>query len=176
MPSPSHIPSPTGLSPSLRPLSSGLRLEMVRSREHRTARPTCPPTPCVLKVRPFTHTEFGLLPFRSPLLGESLLLSSPRATKMFQFARLPPHKWCCSFSCSGFPHSGASGSTLACSSPERFAARRALLRPSAPRHPPYALPSFFDASVPSMHLSMYSLPKNRVPATDLKGFSPLERR
>jgi len=27
-----------------------------------------------------------------------------------------------------------------------------------------------------MHLSMYSLPKNRVPATDLKGLSPLERR
>ncbi len=31
---------------------------------------------------------FRLLPFRSPLLGESLLISFPRATKMFQFARL----------------------------------------------------------------------------------------
>ncbi len=31
---------------------------------------------------------FRLVPVRSPLLGESLLLSFPRATKMFQFARL----------------------------------------------------------------------------------------
>src|SRR5579871_4317795 len=31
-----------------------------------------------------TH-EFGLFPFRSPLLGESLLLSLPPGTKMFQF-------------------------------------------------------------------------------------------
>ena len=30
---------------------------------------------------------FRLVPFRSPLLGESLLLSLPRVTKMFQFAR-----------------------------------------------------------------------------------------
>ena len=35
--------------------------------------------------RPRPH-GFGLLPFRSPLLGESLLFSSPAATKMFQFA------------------------------------------------------------------------------------------
>ena len=29
---------------------------------------------------------FGLIPVRSPLLGESLLFSLPPATKMFQFA------------------------------------------------------------------------------------------
>ena len=31
--------------------------------------------------------RFGLFPGRSPLLGESLLFSSPRGTKMFQFPR-----------------------------------------------------------------------------------------
>ena len=33
---------------------------------------------------------FGLLPVRSPLLRESRLMSSRRATEMFQFARCPP--------------------------------------------------------------------------------------
>ncbi|KAI5431011.1 hypothetical protein KIW84_035236 [Lathyrus oleraceus] len=33
-------------------------------------------------------SRFRLLPFRSPLLRESVLLSFPLATKMFQFARL----------------------------------------------------------------------------------------
>ena len=34
-----------------------------------------------------THIKFGLFPVRSPLLRESLLLSFPRGTKMFQFSR-----------------------------------------------------------------------------------------
>lgn len=33
--------------------------------------------------------RFRLFPFRSPLLRESLLLSFPRGTKMFQFPHLP---------------------------------------------------------------------------------------
>ena len=33
----------------------------------------------------FPHTRFGLVPVRSPLLGESLLFSLPGGTKMFQF-------------------------------------------------------------------------------------------
>jgi hypothetical protein len=39
----------------------------------------------------------------------------------------------------GFPHSGISGSTPTCGSPKLFAAYRALLRLSVPRHPPCAL-------------------------------------
>ena len=39
-----------------------------------------PTTPCVPK-----HARFGLLPGRSPLLGESRLFSSPAGNKMFQF-------------------------------------------------------------------------------------------
>ena len=34
--------------------------------------------------------RFGLLQFRSPLLSESFLFSSPLGTKMFQFPRLSP--------------------------------------------------------------------------------------
>jgi hypothetical protein len=35
-------------------------------------------------------TRFGLIPFRSPLLGESRLISFPPGTEMFQFPGLPP--------------------------------------------------------------------------------------
>ena len=38
---------------------------------------------------PRSLDRFGLLPFRSPLLWESLLFSLPTATKMFQFAAFP---------------------------------------------------------------------------------------
>ena len=38
---------------------------------------------------PLTHARFRLIPFRSPLLGESRLISFPRGTEMFQFPRLP---------------------------------------------------------------------------------------
>jgi hypothetical protein len=37
-----------------------------------------------------TPARFGLIPFRSPLLGESLLISFPPGTEMFQFPGLPP--------------------------------------------------------------------------------------
>ena len=50
------------------------------------ARPT---TPIWQRHRAITPHRFRLFPFRSPLLRESLLLSSPRGTEMFQFPRLP---------------------------------------------------------------------------------------
>jgi hypothetical protein len=37
---------------------------------------------------PLTPAGFGLVPFRSPLLGESRLISFPRGTEMFHFPRL----------------------------------------------------------------------------------------
>ncbi len=91
-----------------------------------------------------SHRMFGLFPVRSPLLGKSLLISSPRSTEMFQFPRFPRIHYrfiyaCRKFPCGGFPHSGTSGSSPACRSPEHFAACRALLQLLAPRHPPYAL-------------------------------------
>ena len=43
-----------------------------------------PTTPAAPKRR-----RFGLLPFRSPLLGESFLFSPPAGTEMFQFPAFP---------------------------------------------------------------------------------------
>ncbi|KAG4154841.1 hypothetical protein ERO13_D03G074976v2 [Gossypium hirsutum] len=70
----------------------------------------------------------ALLPFRSPLLRESLLLSFPPATKMFQFARL---SLVCPWIQQQFErltYSGISGSTLIFNSPKHFVAYYALPR------------------------------------------------
>ena len=42
----------------------------------------------------FPPHRFRLFPVRSPLLGESRLLSLPRPTEMFHFGRFPPHRLC----------------------------------------------------------------------------------
>ena len=104
-------------------------------RFFRVAGPTTPRAP--------RRPRFGLAPFRSPLLGGSLLFSFPPATWMFRFAglasasrrmpRLPR---------GGLPHSGARGSPAARASPRTFAACRVLPRLREPRHPPCALPRF----------------------------------
>jgi hypothetical protein len=57
--------------------SKGLQPPPTGSRDPATATPVSLAPP-----------RFGLFPFRSPLLGESLLLSLPRGTKMFQFPPL----------------------------------------------------------------------------------------
>jgi hypothetical protein len=48
-----------------------------------------PTTPNRQRHQALPPARFGLFPFRSPLLRESLLLSSPRGTEMFQFPRFP---------------------------------------------------------------------------------------
>ena len=68
----------TGLSPSLARHSSLLACIL----RDRAAGPTTPGHPKM--------AWFGLVPVRSPLLGESRLISSRRATEMFQFAHCPP--------------------------------------------------------------------------------------
>ena len=80
-----------------------------------------------------------LLQFRSSLLSESLLLSFPHPTKIFQFgwSRLLFSMTCLLHA--GFSHSDSSGSLLTYSSPKRFAVRRVLLRLLVPRHPLCAL-------------------------------------
>src|SRR4051794_10334726 len=49
--------------------------------------------PLVRNAWPLARTKFGLVPFRSPLLGESRLISFPPGTEMFQFPGLPPHAY-----------------------------------------------------------------------------------
>ena len=132
-----HTP-PTGLSPSM----AG------RSRPLRNRYP--------FKTMPVPQPPWGvphrfrLFPVRSPLLGESHVLSLPPGTKMFQFPGCPPHTYVFSMRCppitaDGFPHSDTSRSSLDCSSLERFAADRVLHRHSAPRHPPDALCSLLNS-------------------------------
>ena len=48
-----------------------------------------PTTPRWQRHQAIPPVRFGLIPFRSPLLRESLLLSSPRGTEMFQFPQFP---------------------------------------------------------------------------------------
>ena len=72
--------SRTGLSPSAAGLSRPLRSNLVPLAPSRNpGRQAC---------------RFGLLRVRSPLLAESLLISSPRGTEMFHFPRCrPPALW-----------------------------------------------------------------------------------
>ena len=80
--------SRTGLSPSLASLSRAVLLEFPpRPHLGRTPVKTDPTTPSTQRMRAYTCRWFGLFPFRSPLLRESLLLSLPRGTEMFQFPR-----------------------------------------------------------------------------------------
>ena len=86
------------------------------------------------------HRRFGLFPVRSPLLGESLLLSLPAGTKMFQFPAFAPLKpRGDGIASAGLPHSDICGSRCICHSPQLFAACHVLLRLREPRHPPCAL-------------------------------------
>ena len=82
-----------------------------------------PTTPALPK-----QYRFGLLPFRSPLLWESLLFSSPLPTKMFQFSRFAHLLGVVHLQCTGLPHSDICGSIRMCQSPQLFAAYHVLLR------------------------------------------------
>ena len=78
--------SSTGLSPSMAQLSSCVLL----SKAFVTSRDGCShpheiPQPHSYNARMLTYEWFGLVPVRSPLLGESLLISFPAGTEMFQF-------------------------------------------------------------------------------------------
>ena len=94
---------------------------------------------------------FGLLPFRSPLLWESRLISSRRATEMFQFTRCPPSLPMCSAGGHqpsrwwGCPIRNLKAQRLHAAPLERFAGLRVLLRSCAPRHPPRTLCSLFSS-------------------------------
>ena len=54
------------------------------------ARPVRSHDPRAATAGALTRREFRLFPFRSPLLRESLLLSFPPGTEMFQFPGCPP--------------------------------------------------------------------------------------
>jgi len=53
-----------------------------------------PTTPSQHRRQAVPLRRFGLFPFRSPLLRESLLFFLPQGTEMFQFPRFPPPALC----------------------------------------------------------------------------------
>ena len=138
--------SPTGLSPSVACRSRAVRLttRFVTSRPGLRPVQPRPVTPPAQRRRAITCMRFGLFPFRSPLLGESRLISTPQGTEMFQFPCLPSRAY--GFSAgwlgitpAGFPHSGTPGSKPARRLPGAIAVDSALHRLLAPGHPPCAL-------------------------------------
>ena len=85
---------------------------------------------CSASTRRITTT--GLVPFRSPLLRESRLISFPPVTEMFQFTGFASHTY--EFSMryllrGGFPHSEIAGSKVVCHLADAY---RRLPRPSSP--------------------------------------------
>ena len=91
--------------------------------------------------------RFGLIPVRSPLLGESLLFSFPTGTKMFQFPAFASiYRWMTGLQPAGLSHSDICGSKVICTYPQLFAAYHVLHRLREPRHPPCALIYFFRRS------------------------------
>ena len=112
--------------------------------------------PFAATARTLARQRFGLIPVRSPLLGESRLISTPRGTKMFQFPRFPPLTYGFSKGSTGMtpwalPHSDIPGSTPAGGSPRLIAAYHVLLRLLAPRHPPCALTCATPAPARARH-------------------------
>jgi hypothetical protein len=81
-------------------LSGGGFHHLLLTQRFVTPRPHCgtimqsPTTPKWKRPQAIAPFRFRLFPFRSPLLRESMFLSLPPATKMFQFADLPPPTLC----------------------------------------------------------------------------------
>ena len=81
--------------------------------------------------------RFGLLRVRSPLLAQSLLLSLPPGTKMFQFPGFALELGSSvGIAPDGFPHSDIRGSQGICPSPRLFAAYHVLPRLREPQASP----------------------------------------
>ena len=84
-----------------------------------------------------------LLPFRSPLLRESRLISVPLVTEMFKFSRFAPVTLCIQVTVTskrpGFPIRKSADQRPFAGSPQLIAGCHVLRRLSLPRHPPHAL-------------------------------------
>jgi hypothetical protein len=114
------------------------------SRTHRTGRIRgCHPLrPAFPDHSAYIRQATGLIRFRSPLLAESLLMSFPPGTEMFQFPGFASSTYVFSERYplpGGLPHSDIHGSKPARGSPWLFAACHVLHRLLVPRHPPNAL-------------------------------------
>ena len=118
-----------------------------------------------------TPAGFRLIPFRSPLLRESLLLSFPRVTEMFQFTRFPLPALCIQTGVT--PHDGCRVSP--------FGHPRVVARSAAHRGISQLPTSFFGSSRQGIHRWLLVAWKYRSSTIDedahvrcavLKGLSP----
>ena len=100
-----------------------------------------PTTPNWQRHQAMTPVRFGLIPFRSPLLRELLLLSLPRGTEMFQFPRFPLLALCIQTRVT--PHDGCRVSP--------FGHPRIKARLPAPRGLSQAATSFIACSRQGIH-------------------------
>ena len=118
---------------------------------------------------PLRHTSLlrnpsGLLPFRSPLLRESRLISFPPGTEMFQFPGFASARLCIRREdtlARGFPHSDPPWSKALCASHGTFGAWPVLRRRLMPRHPPRA----FLRLIPVSSDSALVLPHEQLEST-----------
>ena len=118
---------------------------------------------------PLRHTSLlrnpsGLLPFRSPLLRESRLISFPPGTEMFQFPGFASAGLCIhpeDTLARGFPHSEPPWSKALCASHGTFGAWPVLRRRLMPRHPPRA----FLRLIPVSSDSALVLPHEQLEST-----------
>ncbi|XLS46397.1 hypothetical protein HN51_003262 [Arachis hypogaea] len=125
--SPAHSSTGTRLESwaGILPLLGSLRTPPLRLAARRLY--SSPTTP---------FSRFKLLPFRSPLLWESLLVSFPLATKMFQLARLSLACLWIQQQFERLTYSEISRSTLIFNSQKNFVSYYALPRLWVPRYPP----------------------------------------
>src|SRR6266487_6526334 len=129
-----------------------------------------PTTPITQRLPAMTRDRFGLFPFRSPLLRESLLLSLPVGTEMFHFPTLPPPALCVQagatghYALSGFPIRRSPDRSLVADSPGLIAGSYVLLRLLVPRHPPCALINLATTDDARVHCAVLKI--RAVPALD----------
>ena len=114
---------------------SGTRLSLALAG---LSRPLPLPTPRshmpALQPRMNESMRFGLIPVRSPLLGESRLISFPSGTEMFHFPEFAPCNLCIQLQVTGYDSRRVS--------PFRDPRIKGCLAPPrlpTPRHPPDAL-------------------------------------
>ena len=123
---------------------SGTRLSLALAG---LSRPLPLPTPRsrmpALQPRMNESMRFGLIPVRSPLLGESRLISFPSGTEMFHFPEFAPCNLCIQLQVTGYDSRRVSPfrdpRIKGCLAPPRGLSQLTTSRLPTPRHPPDAL-------------------------------------
>ena len=83
-----------------------LRDRFLTPRRHCRDALSSPTTPRVQRQQAYAHSRFGLIPVRSPLLGESRLLSVPPGTEMVHFPGLATSSYAFRGRARGLPSRG----------------------------------------------------------------------